>query len=172
MRLPLARRLATFAGSGGGANGGGGPAGFTRRTLLNIGDVYETERTFGQEQVAQFAALTADRNPIHLDEVAAMEQGYAKPIVHGLLYAGMFPAIIATQFPGAVYLNQTLRFREPVYVGDALIAEVAIHQISGRKVAFDTQCVKAETGARVLDGTALALLPPEWEQPVDEDGNG
>lgn len=37
----------------------------------------------------------------------------------GMLLASLFPAIIGTQFPGAVYVSQSLSFRSPAAVSGA-----------------------------------------------------
>ena len=44
------------------------------------------------------------------------DAGLPGAILPGLLCASIFPAIIAQQFPGAVYISQTLKFRRPVQV--------------------------------------------------------
>eukprot|EP00898_Chlorokybus_atmophyticus_P000601 jgi/Chlat1/1541/Chrsp122S01825 len=107
------------------------------------------ERAFGPEQVAQYAAASGDWNPMHLDDAAPTKYGHVKGT------------------PGVTYSSMNYRFREPVYVGELLKAEVVINHISGRKLAFDGQCLKVDTGVRVMDGSVVAILPLEWEQPVD-----
>ena len=37
-----------------------------------------------------------------------------EPVVHGILVASMFSAIIGNAFPGSIYLSQTLKFVAPV----------------------------------------------------------
>lgn len=49
--------------------------------------------------------------------------------------ASLFPAIIGTAFPGAIYASQTLKFREPALVGGvAKVIQVIIqvHRRVGR----------------------------------------
>jgi acyl dehydratase len=38
-----------------------------------------------QEDVARFARVSGDYNPIHLDPAVAKSHGFARPIVHGML---------------------------------------------------------------------------------------
>ena len=87
--------------------------------------------------------------------------------MHGMLCAGMFGAVIGATFPGAVYATQSLSFRAPVLVGQAVTAEVTLTRITGRKAPFDTK-VRVFPGKRegdesaaaiAVDGKALALLP-------------
>lgn len=44
--------------------------------------------------------------------------GFQAPILPGILMASLFPAIIGSRFPGAVYATQTLNFRAPAQVGN------------------------------------------------------
>eukprot|EP00529_Nitzschia_sp_RCC80_P037036 CAMPEP_0113444314 /NCGR_PEP_ID=MMETSP0014_2-20120614/2603_1 /TAXON_ID=2857 /ORGANISM="Nitzschia sp." /LENGTH=152 /DNA_ID=CAMNT_0000335323 /DNA_START=1 /DNA_END=457 /DNA_ORIENTATION=+ /assembly_acc=CAM_ASM_000159 len=43
-------------------------------------------------------------------------------VVHGMLVAALFSSIFGCIAPGCVYLNQTLDFKKPVYVGDTVAA--------------------------------------------------
>lgn len=47
--------------------------------------------------------------------------GLPGPILPGILMASLFPAIIGTVFPGAIYASQTLKFREPALVGGSKV---------------------------------------------------
>ena len=44
------------------------------------------------------------------------DTGLGGAIIPGSLCASLFPAIIGTAFPGALYLSQTLKFRNPALV--------------------------------------------------------
>ena len=39
----------------------------------------------------------------------------------GMMCASLFPAIIGSAFPGALYLSQTLKFRQPALVKPELL---------------------------------------------------
>ena len=43
-------------------------------------------------------------------------QSAGRPILPGLLYAALFPAIIGSRCPGALYLSQSLKFRAQALV--------------------------------------------------------
>jgi 3-hydroxybutyryl-CoA dehydratase len=134
-----------------------------------VGTTYSTQRTFTKEDVTAFAALTGDPNPIHVDGRAASRAGFEAPVVHGMLCANLFGAVIGTLFPGAVYATQSLAFRNPVLVGQAVTAEVTLTRLTGTRAQFDTRVVfrkgEGEGDAAdaktvtAVDGVALALLP-------------
>lgn len=48
--------------------------------------------------------------------------GFSAPVLPGILVASLFPAIIGSQFPGTVYVSQTLRFRSPALVSGPPVA--------------------------------------------------
>ena len=84
-------------------------------------------------------------------------------MVHGLLCAGLISAVLGTKLPGpgAIYLQQTLRFLRPVFPGDTITATVEVTACTeGRHTAtLRTTCVDAD-GRHVLDGEAVVLLDP------------
>ena len=43
--------------------------------------------------------------------------GFSGHVLPGVLCAALFPALIGSTFPGAIYLSQTLKFRKPALVG-------------------------------------------------------
>lgn len=89
-----------------------------------------------------------------------------KPVVHGILVSGLFSSIFGTLAPGCVYMNQSLGFRAPVYVDDALIGRLEIEKVrrwrrGGVVVECDTQ-VLCE-GNQVIKGTANVWLPSGYK---------
>ena len=92
------------------------------------GDSYSKEFSFSFEQVRQFAELSGDTNPIHLDKEYAAGLGFADTIVHRFLTGSVLSKIIGTEFPGegSIYLSQSLSFRAPVFPGEDLVAKMEI----------------------------------------------
>ena len=147
------RRVAT-AGARAGA-GAGAVAPGARFTAERAGGFREAE-------VRAFVALTGDANPLHVDDAAARRAGLPRRVVPGILVASLFPGIIGTELPGAVYVAQELKFRRPVPLAAPLTASVTVERVSGSRVQFTTSCsMRAGEGAGevVVDGKALALLP-------------
>ena len=130
--------------------------------LLRVGDVGRLTRTFTAVEVAEFARLSGDDNPMHLDEGFAATQQFGRCIVHGMLYASMFSAIIGQRSPGSVYLSQTLAFRKAVLVGETVTAEVVVEKVrrGGRLLEFATRCTN-ERSELVLSGAARVLMSAE-----------
>ncbi len=132
--------------------------------LRRVGDVARATRTFTEGDVAAFAALTHDSNPLHADAAFASTGRFGRPVVHGMLYGSMLGAILGQRCPGAVYLSQSLHFRRPVRLGDTLTAEIEVVPVArgGRLLDFATRCSNQDEEL-VLDGGARVLLPRSRE---------
>lgn len=113
-----------------------------------------------------FAALTGDRNPIHLDEAFAAVTIFKGRIAHGMLTATYISAVFGTQLPGpgAIYISQSLNFRAPVRIGDEVTATVRITELFPEKKRVLFACDCRVGGKTVLEGDALLLVPAR-EQP-------
>jgi acyl dehydratase len=57
-----------------------------------------------------------------------------------LLSASLFSAILAAALPGAVYLNQSLEFVQPVFVDDVVFAKVQVDAVTPRARGLLCQC--------------------------------
>jgi acyl dehydratase len=65
-------------------------------------------RRFTEGDVAAYAALSGDRNPVHLDDAFARGAGFARGrVVHGMLAASLFPALIAARFVRIIPLRHS-----------------------------------------------------------------
>lgn len=121
------------------------------------GDSLATSRTFDAAAVAAFLAATGDANPLHVDHAAAAAAGLGAPILPGMLMASLFPGLVGSAYPGALYLTQSLRFRQHAHVGLPVTATVTVKKASGSRVTFDTVC-QAPDGRVLVEGEALALI--------------
>ncbi|XP_074276715.1 3-hydroxyacyl-[acyl-carrier-protein] dehydratase, mitochondrial-like isoform X1 [Silene latifolia] len=130
--------------------------------FLKLGDTFKQTRVFSMPHLLDYSKVSLDFNPLHFDADCALTAGFQHPIVHGMLLASLFPRIISSHFPGAVYLSQNLQFKQPVYIGEEICGEVeAISMRDFKKkhlVKFSTRCFKQDS-LLVLDGEAMAILP-------------
>jgi 3-hydroxybutyryl-CoA dehydratase len=128
---------------------------------LSVGQSAERSQWVGAGDIAAFAQLSGDTNPVHLDEAYAQTTPFGGIVAHGMLSAAYISAVLGTQLPGpgAIYLSQSLRFRRPVRIGDEVVARVTVMALDERRghVTLETVCLVA--GKVVLDGEALVMAP-------------
>ncbi len=105
---------------------------------LTPGNAFSLTKCFSAQDVAGFTGLTGDSNPIHSDAGAAAAAGLPAPILPGMLLASLFPAIIGSHFPGAIYLSQTLNFKQYALVSGPPQAAAAAVAVAGQLSAL--QC--------------------------------
>ena len=111
--------------------------------------------------IEQFAAVSGDDNPVHLDEAYAAATSFGGRIAHGMLTASYISTVIGTRLPGpgTIYIGQTLRFRAPVRIGQTVEACITVERIEPgrRRVHLATICRVGEIV--VVDGEATVLVP-------------
>lgn len=125
---------------------------------MSVGDYAEFSKTVSESDVYNFAGITGDFNPAHIDEEYAKNTYFKKRIAHGMLSAGFISNVLGTKLPGngAVYMKQEIAFLAPVYIGDTITARAEVLEINTEKnrVTLKTTCTNQE-GKMVVDGTAL-----------------
>ena len=80
-------------------------------------------RTITASDIAAFAELTGDHNPLHLDPAAVDgATPFDAPIAHGLLITSISSGqnTEADDWSLGIYLEEARRFVAPVYAGDAI----------------------------------------------------
>jgi 3-hydroxybutyryl-CoA dehydratase len=129
---------------------------------LKVGDSAQISKTITETDIYDFAKVTGDFNPIHLDQAYAEKTFFKGRIAHGLLSVGFISAILGNILPGhgAIYLSQEVKFLAPVRIGDTITTRVEVTEVMPEKnrVKFRTTCMNQE-GKMVVDGTAWTMPP-------------
>ena len=131
-------------------------------TTLKIGDSESIIRSFTEQDVIDYAKLSGDKNPAHLDAAYAAQTQFKYRIVHGMLVGSLFSALLGDHLPGegTIYMGQNLQFKAPVYFDTEVIASVEIIKIHESKpiVTLKTSCVDSE-GNVLVEGDAVVFVP-------------
>lgn len=130
---------------------------------LKVGDAEEFAKTVSENDIYQYAGITGDFNPAHVNEQYAAGTFFKTRIAHGMLSAGFISTILGNQLPGpgAIYVKQELNFLAPVRIGDTITARVEVSEVLADKnrVTLRTTCTNQE-GTLVIDGHAV-MSPPK-----------
>jgi 3-hydroxybutyryl-CoA dehydratase len=134
---------------------------------LQIGQSASYERSISEADVREFALMSGDFNPVHLDEAYAQSTRFKGRIVHGMLPATFLSTVLGTKLPGAgcIFMSASFRFKAPVRIGDTVVATCTVREINAPKgrVTFDCACSVGDT--TVLEGEALCKVPSREPQP-------
>ena len=118
-------------------------------------------KTFTEEDVQRFIAITGDVNPLHVDDAFAAATRFGRRVLHGMLTASLFSTMVGMLLPGtgAIYRSQTLAFLRPVYAGDTVTAHFAVRSVDRAKhrLVIDAW-IENEAGERVVEGVCEAGL--------------
>ncbi|TYT75546.1 MaoC family dehydratase [Desulfobotulus mexicanus] len=130
---------------------------------ISMGDSATFTKTISESDVYQFAGVTGDLNPAHINEEYAKGTVFKTRIAHGMLSAGFISAVLGTRLPGpgTIYLRQELKFLAPVRIGDTITAKVEVTGlvVEKNRITLRTTCTNQD-GTLVVDGEAL-MSPPK-----------
>ena len=129
---------------------------------MNIGESASVSKTISEFDVYGFAGIVGDFNSVHVNSVAAEKSAFGKRIAHGMLAGSLFSAVLGTKLPGpgTIYLEQDLKFKKPVYLGDTITATVTVSELINEKKGIFRLETKAtnQNDECVIDGYAVVLF--------------
>jgi len=125
------------------------------------------ERTIGEPEIAAFAELSGDRNPLHLDEIAAREGPFGGRVAHGALGIAVATGLLAasghTRGTLVALTGIEWRFLAPIRPGERVRLELAVEsrrELAGRGhglVTFAAELVAGD-GRVVQRGRLVELI--------------
>ncbi|MGD9761008.1 MAG: MaoC family dehydratase [Candidatus Izemoplasmatales bacterium] len=130
---------------------------------IKIGDKAETKKIFTEADVLDFAKISTDFNPAHVDKKYAEKTMFKKQIVHGMLVGSLFSSLFGVELPGlgSIYTKQSLKFTKPVYFGDEITATVIVKEliIERNRVVFD--CIAKNQDDEIVIIGEAEIIPPK-----------
>ncbi|MGZ3693295.1 MAG: MaoC family dehydratase [Bdellovibrionota bacterium] len=128
---------------------------------FKVGDKASITVRVTDKMIRDFAELSGDRNPVHLDDEFAKTTRFGRRIAHGMITGALISRALATELPGpgAVYLSQTLKFTSPVFVDEEITIELTVLNVREEKgfLTIETKAVKAD-GKPTATGEALVMV--------------
>ncbi|MDP4103736.1 MAG: MaoC family dehydratase [Bacillota bacterium] len=127
---------------------------------IQIGDTAVFSKTITDFDIYQFAGLTGDFNPMHIDNEFAKDTFFKERIAHGLLTGSFISTVLGMKLPGpnSIYLSQNFKFLAPVKIGDTVKATVKVVEKRDDKriIKLITQ-VFNQRMEMVVDGEAAVM---------------
>ena len=129
---------------------------------LAIGNNVNFEVTITENLINDFANLSGDHSPIHIDNTYAQTTQFGQKIGHGMLAGIWFSQLVGMHLPGAyaVYLSQCLNFHKPFIIGKkAIVLGEIIQKIDAvQSIKIKTTVIDKTDGETLVSGEALVKL--------------
>jgi len=111
--------------------------------------------------VNDFAKISGDFNPLHMDDEYAKNTKFGRRVCHGMLLASFFSKLVGMYLPGknSLYFSQTLNFRNPCFVDDNITIEgEIIEKKSNMKLITLKTIIHNQTRTCLIDGIAKVIV--------------
>ncbi len=126
---------------------------------FKVGDRKSITVQVTDKMVRQFAEMSGDFNPMHLDDEYAAKTRFGRRIAHGMICGALISRALAMELgSGGIYLSQTMKFLQPVFIDDILTIELHVASMRAEKgLASIETMVKKQTGETCVKGEAMIM---------------
>ncbi|MBL0699889.1 MAG: MaoC family dehydratase N-terminal domain-containing protein [Desulfosarcina sp.] len=138
---------------------------------LQLGDRDQTVgRTITEADIVNFAGLSGDFNPIHMDQAFAEKTLFKKRIAHGILVFSVASGLF-TQSEMNTFMKKSVialmeikwKFLKPVFIGDTIHLEVKIIEKKetskpDRGIVIVKRTVVNQKGDTVQEGDIIMMI--------------
>lgn len=111
-----------------------------------------------QSNLDEFAEISGDDNPIHVDPGYAAGTPFRLPVAHGMFLFSLVRAELRRRWPLAQLTEQRLVFTAPTPAGAVVSVRLATIEDDGRRLRVDTRVV-SEDGSVGLQGESVLDRP-------------
>lgn len=134
--------------------------------MLNIGDKFEHEYSYTQEQVNLYAQVSGDTNPLHTNEEAGKNSIFGRCIIHGFLGASVFTKIFGALWyaDGHIYMKQSMMWTRPMFVDTTYKAVITVKEIfpDKNRILYDCAVYDVASGEQTISGEALLMNKKQY----------
>ncbi len=138
----------------------------TPPVFLDVGEVAEYARTITAADIAAFAALSGDDDPVHTDEAFARGTAFGRIIAHGAHVMSLLSTTASIMSRRSVSRGakgtpvsagyDRIRFTRPVFAGDHLMARYVIEEVDTARARTRARLeVVNQKGETCLVGTHI-----------------
>lgn len=131
---------------------------------IKVGQIFSFEVLVNKAMSQNFARLTGDKNPLHLNNAYAKKTEFGFPIAHGMLLGSFFSTLVGMLCPGksALYLSQDLRFKNPLKFGSKIIVTGTVSaKYNNTRILDIKTTIKDKQGMAIVDGLAKVKVRQE-----------
>jgi len=128
---------------------------------MNIGLKKQFGEIVTESMVNDFAKLSGDYNPLHVNEEYARKTNFKKRVCHGMLLSSFFSRLIGMYLPGkhALLFSQSLNFINPCFINDKIIVEgEIIDKSEGTKMITINTNITNHEKKKIVYGKICVLI--------------
>ena len=127
---------------------------------LFVGQKVTFSEKIDESLLIDFAKLSGDFNPLHMDEDYALNTNFEKRVCHGMLLASFFSQLVGMYLPGknSLYFSQSLNFRNPCFIGDEVTIEGEITEKKSNTKIITINTTISRGTTIIIDGTAKVIV--------------
>lgn len=127
---------------------------------LRVGDTAAFEYHIEEKNVNDFARLSGDYNPLHVDEAYASATPFGARVTHGMLLGALVSRLVGMQLPGrnALLMKEELVFGNPVRIGDMVRVEGKVTHVSGATRVITLSILVSVGTVTAATGTAYVQV--------------
>ena len=113
-----------------------------------------------ESMIDDFAKISGDYNPLHMDEKFAQSRDFKNRVCHGMLLGSLFSRLIGMYVPGkyGLYFSQTLNFVNPTIVDDAVTVTGKVISKSESTKIIELKTTIKNSSHVLVDGKAKVIL--------------
>ena len=130
---------------------------------LRLGAKSSFTKTITEQDVVDFARISGDDQPVHIDAEHASDTRFERRIVHGTILIGLLSAVLGHVIPGprhtVIFLGQTCRFQSPAYLGDTVTVQCIVTNVRDDKPVVTLSCTaRNQDGLELMTGEATTYV--------------
>ena len=128
---------------------------------IDIGLTKEFQITITESMVNNFANISGDFSPIHIDEEYAKSTSFGKRVAHGMLLASFLSRVDGMYLPGkhALYFSQNLEFHNPCFINDKIkISSIVVDKSESTKILKIQSKITNQNDKLLLHGIGKVIV--------------
>lgn len=128
---------------------------------IKVGEKITFTEKIDERKLEDFARISGDHNPLHMDEKYAARTKFKKRLCHGMLLASFFSKLVGMYLPGknSLYFSQTLDFQSPCYLGEQITVEgEVVDKSDATKIVTIKTLIHNKNKICLVSGTAKVIV--------------
>jgi len=117
------------------------------------------ERSLTQADFDEFAALSGDNNPIHVDAEFSATTRFGRTVSHGMLLSTVLRGLLDELVPGGKQVSQHLMFPAPTFADEPLRFSAEIRSRDKEHVTAAICCQRVHDDVVTCEGTTILKRP-------------